>query len=76
MHAIVIHILKLVHKYHHDGREMTFYITHHFPYFSERRVISHHRRVVSSYVSHPHGRVHHTIRWVHQAQPVACDNMV
>ena len=28
MHAIVIHILKLVHTYHNDGREMTFYITH------------------------------------------------
>ena len=29
MHAIVTRILKLVHKYHQDGREMTFNTTHH-----------------------------------------------
>ena len=28
MHAIVAPILKLAHKYHHDGREMKFYTTH------------------------------------------------
>ena len=28
MYAIVTPILALVYKYHHDGREMTFYTTH------------------------------------------------
>ena len=29
MHAIVTYIIKLVHKYRHDGREMTFSATKH-----------------------------------------------
>ena len=37
MHAIVIHVLNLVHKYHHDGREMTFYITHHTQFQAQTR---------------------------------------